>query len=58
MGVARVEVRGRLAIVTTSSGQKAVIPVDALCSFLERFGLEVEGEVVKCVKGTLNSSPP
>ncbi len=49
---AKVVRRGGLAFVETELGQKAVVPWDALCDIILRYGLNVEvegGEPPKCV---------
>ncbi len=49
---AQVKIRDRLAYVETELGQKAVVPVDTLCSLLKSLNLEPENpDILKiCAK--------
>lgn len=39
---------GKLAIVETEYGQKAVVPLDSLCELIINFNLIITNEEVKC----------
>ena len=51
---ARVEIKGRSAIIKTRSGAIAMIPKDDICEIAERFDLCIEN--YPCPKKTVNPS--
>ena len=39
---------GKLAIVETEYGQKAVVPIDSLCELIINFDITIVNEDIKC----------
>ncbi|MCE4618986.1 MAG: hypothetical protein F7C82_06990 [Desulfurococcales archaeon] len=39
---------GKLAIVETEYGQKAVVPIDSLCELIINFNITIVNEDIKC----------
>lgn len=39
---ARVEIKGKLALLTLENGGQALVPIEELCNIARRFNLELE----------------
>jgi len=50
---ARVEVKGKLALITLENGGQALVPLEELCNIARRFGLELEN--YECEETTLKT---
>ena len=42
--------RGKLAIIETEYGQKAVVPIDSICDLIIRFNITITNEKIHCEK--------
>ncbi len=43
---------GKLAIIETEYGQKAVVPVESICDLIIRFNITIINEDLKCERVT------
>ncbi|MCE4619964.1 MAG: hypothetical protein F7C33_02970 [Desulfurococcales archaeon] len=43
---------GKLAVIETEYGQKAVVPIESLCDLIIRFNITIVNEEIHCEKLT------
>ena len=49
---------GKLAIIETEYGQKAVIPLESVCDLIIRFNIMITNDNIKCEKITSKGVSP